>query len=164
MNFEAIDKLSSPLVIKLLQEMNYRGTAQYLQITRNILDAFLDKSLSVERRIYLIWYSVLFLRAWRAWVLHDPNNTLGKNFISLNCYVCVEINAHGIILLAEKYRMQPQYFLPWLFGSQTCEKFFRQTRSMTPTQSTITMFDLLDILQRRHRIQAIDNIMSEAGA
>lgn len=88
MNFEAVDKISSPIVTKLLDQIkNSYATKQLLIITRYILDAYLEKSLSAERRIYLIWYAVLFLRYWRYW-LKQNGYSLMKNFITLNAYVC----------------------------------------------------------------------------
>ncbi|KAK4880979.1 hypothetical protein RN001_004298 [Aquatica leii] len=69
MNFRAIDKISSNEVIKLLHGIpESDATIQYLQITRNIIDAFLNKSSSIADRIYKIWYSTFFLRIWRSWL------------------------------------------------------------------------------------------------
>ena len=45
-----------------------------------------------------------------------------------------------------------QCFIPWLLGSQSCEKIFRAVRSMTPTFSTMLNFRMLSLLQRLHRI------------
>ena len=45
-----------------------------------------------------------------------------------------------------------QCFMPWLLGSQSCEKIFRAARSMTPTFSTVLNFGMLSLLQRLHRI------------
>lgn len=164
MNFEAIDKLSSPYVTKLLMKHEAsKATRQLLIITRYIIDSFLDKSITIERRVYLIWYATFFLRLWRSWIISEKDCTLAKNWITLNVYTCVELNAHGLILLIEKFRSNPDLLVPWLCSSQPCEKFFRQTRSMTLTSSTVVNFDLLDLLQRRHRIQTINTIISDSG-
>ncbi|CAG9773365.1 unnamed protein product [Ceutorhynchus assimilis] len=165
MNFEAIDKLSASCVTDLLlQNEQYKATRQLLVLTRAILDSFIDKSLKVERRVYLIWYVTFFIRLWRNWIKHDEKYTLSKNWLTLNTYTCIEINAHSLLLLIEKCRSSDtaDAFLPWLCSSQPCEKFFRQTRSMTSTYLIMVNFDLLDLLQRRHRIQCINDIVSDA--
>ncbi|XP_030752085.1 uncharacterized protein LOC115879400 [Sitophilus oryzae] len=69
MNFNAIDKISSERVTNLLVEIpDAEATRQYLILTRYILDAFLLKDISIERRIYLIWYATFFMRIWRSWL------------------------------------------------------------------------------------------------
>lgn len=166
MNFDAIEKLCAKCVTDLLKDKEEAmGTRQILILTRYIIDAFLDKSLTPQERIYYIWYSTFFLRLWRSWIKQHKTYNLTKNFFTLNTYTCVEINAHGLLILLDKCREtnSPQSFLPWLYSSQPCEKFFRKTRSLTSTFSTVVNFDMLDIIQRRHRIQTLNNIVSEAG-
>lgn len=162
MNFEAIEKISAPCVIDLLMTTEEaQGTAQLLKIVRNVLDSFLDKSLSVIERVYKIWYSVLFLRLWRAWVKNHEKLTFSKNWITLQTYICIELNAHSLLILIEKCRDSPESFLPWLCSSQPCETFFRSTRSMTSTFATMVNFDLLDLIHKQHRIQTINNIITD---
>lgn len=166
MNFEAIDKLSSKKVIDILESNEItKGTRQILILTRYIIDSFTDKSLKTEDRIYYMWYCVFFIRLWRAWIKQHKLHTLSKNFLTLNVYTCIELNAHGLLILIEKCRInnQPEQFLPWLYSSQPCESFFRKARSLTSTYSTIVNFDMLDIMQRRNRIQTAYNIVSETG-
>ncbi|KAF5270271.1 hypothetical protein FQA39_LY18880 [Lamprigera yunnana] len=104
MNVRAIDKISSNEVIKLIHDMlESNATIQYLQITRNMIDAFLNKSSSITDRIYKIWYSTFFLRIWRSWPTMQ-NLSLRKNFVTLNTYTCIELNAHGLLLMIEKCR------------------------------------------------------------
>ncbi|XP_050513083.1 uncharacterized protein LOC126888730 [Diabrotica virgifera virgifera] len=165
MNFNAIDKLSSEHVTNMLKEVpNAEATRQYLILTRNILDAFLLKEISVERRVYLIWYSTFFMRIWKAWLKKNGEN-IQKNFITTNAYTCIEINAHGIILVIEKLRQNgiSEAFLPWLYSSQPCEKVFRETRSMSSTFSTMINYTLLDVLRRLKRIQAMHEISTDLG-
>lgn len=169
MNFNAIDKLSSQNVINLLNTINdskldSKATQQYLQITRYILDAFLDKSISVDKRIYYMWYSIFFIRFWKSWLAENKINTQ-KNCITYNTYTCIELNGHNMLLAIEKYRKinRPELFLPWLFSSQPCEKTFRQLRSMTSTFSTVVNFSMKEILQRLHRVQALNEITSDLG-
>lgn len=76
--------------------------------------------------------SSLYDTAWRWWLLHNPNYTLVNNFITLNTYVCIELNAHALIILLLTVREggHGETFLPWKLGSQSCEKIFRATRSL----------------------------------
>ena len=123
MNFNAIDKMSAPCVTNILSKnKEAQATRQLLLITRHILDSFLDKSLTTDRRIYLIWYTVFFLRIWRKWIINHDKHQL-KNWITLNTYTCIELNAHGLLIAVEKFRQEPKLFLPWLFSSQPCEKY-----------------------------------------
>lgn len=46
------------------------------------------------------WYAVFFLRYWRRW-LHLNGDYAPKNkVITLNAYMCVEINAHSLVTVA----------------------------------------------------------------
>lgn len=159
MNFEAIDKISSRKVIKLMQEIaGSKATQQYLLLTRNILDSFLDKDIDLVKRVYLSWYSIFFIRAWKEWI-KKSNFSSTKNFITSNVYTCIELNGHSLLLLMEKCRAgNNNLILPWLCSSQPCEKAFRQTRSMTSTFSTIVNFSMSDVINRLRRIQALNEI------
>lgn len=165
MNFDSIDKLSSKKVTNiLLTNEEAKATRRVLIITRYILDAFLDKSIRVEKRIYFMWYSTLFLRLWRYWI-KTTGHSLSKNFLTLNAYICIELNSHALLLAVEKCRSRnsPEAFLPWLYSSQTCEKLFRQIRSMTSTFSTVVNFDMYEIITRLNKIQTINDITNDIG-
>lgn len=156
MNFKAVQKICDPRVLTILKDVpESEGTVQYLVLLQRALDSFNSKSLSPTERLYNIWYVVFFLRLWRDWLSDHEMYSVEDNFITYNTYTCVELNAHALITIIERLRDtgNEQYFLPWLFSSQTCESFFRATRSMTSTFSTIVNFSLLDILNRVKRIQ-----------
>ena len=53
-------------------------------------------------------------------------------------------------------------FVPWMLGSQTCERTFRSLRSMTGTFSTAINFSMLGLLQRLHKLYIQEEIMSES--
>lgn len=165
MNFEAIDKLTATSVTSLLTDDESKATQRLLIITRYILDAFLEKSLCIKQRIYFLWYANFFFRLWRSWIRDQEHWTLTKHWMTLNTYTCIELNAHALLVMIEKCRTNnnPEILLPWLYSSQPCEKFFRQTRSMTSTYLTRVNFDLLDLLQRRHKIHGINTIVSDSG-
>lgn len=168
MNFDAIDKLSAQCVTDLLNEIpDAEATRLFLILTRYVLDSFLSKELSIEQRIYKIWYVTIFCRIWRYWLVHNGGK-LQENFITLNTYTCIELNAHEIILILEKLRQMnsernmPQ-LLTWLYSSQACEKFFRETRAMSSMFSTIVNYTMLDMLRRLKRIQTMNEITNDLG-
>ena len=72
--------------------------------------------------------------------------------------MCVELNAHALITYALTVRdyFQGDFnkFLPWMLGSQTCEKTFWIVRSMssTSTFSAVLNFSVLGLLRRLHRL------------
>lgn len=96
-----------------------------------------------------------FVRYWCQWLLCHKNYTLQKNFISLNSYICIELNAHAlvILLLVLRDRVKSDCYFPWLLGSQPCERAFCAARSMSPTFSTMINFTILGLLRRLHKLQ-----------
>lgn len=157
MNFRSAQKLCAKKVSELLRKHvpNSEGTATFLDMMREFTDAFMDRTMSPLERISLVWKWIFFLRLWRQWLKDTPGYTLGHNFITSNCYTCMEINAHGLINLIQKFRDEetPELFQPWLFSSQDCEEFFKAGRSLTSTFSTITNFSILEF---KHKVRRID--------
>lgn len=92
---------------------------------------------------------------------------LKENFISSNCYTCIELNAHALVkkIIIEdssedKIRGdRNKTFFPNLFASQPCELLFRQVRSFTSTFSTVVNFVMLDIIHRIKKIQLQNDII-----
>jgi hypothetical protein len=80
-----------------------------------------------------------------------PLYPLGNHFITLNAYLCAEINALALVMLITKLRDTPQLFKPWLFSSQPCESYFKACRSFTSVGSTQLNFTLLDFIYSRCR-------------
>ena len=82
--------------------------------------------------------------------------TLKTNFITQHCHMCVELNAHALITyvltIRDHFHGDFDKFLPWMLGSQTCEKTFRIVRSMSSTFSTVLNFSILGLLRRLHRL------------
>lgn len=90
MNFAAVEKITASCVTGCLRNHveNCQATIIYIKIIRNVLDAYLNKSLKVCDRIHKIWYAVFFLRLWRNWLDDQPAHSITRNFISLNAYIC----------------------------------------------------------------------------
>lgn len=158
MNFRAAQKLCAEKVTNLLRNIaGSEATATYLDMMRDITAAFLEPQLQPLERVKIMWHWLFFLRLWRKWISNHGEYSLSHNFITANSYTCVELNAHGLVNLIRKFRdtQQPQLFMPWLCSSQPCEDFFRRTRSLTSTNSTVTNFSILELV---HRIRRIDFI------
>ena len=139
------------------------ATKCYIEVIQNVIDNYLDKSLDPISRIEKISYATFFLRYWRKWILLHPLYTLKTNFITQNCYMCVELNAHALvtyILTIRDHFKGSNNFLPWLLGSQTCERTFRTVRSMSSTFSTVLNFSILGLLRRLHRLNIQLNLQA----
>lgn len=154
MNYRTVEKIITNNVINLLKERKATSLAFYLEMIQNCVSAFTENSLSPTERIFKIWTAAFFFRAWRSIILRNKNYKL-VNFITTNAYLCIEINAHSIINIIVNLREMkcPEFFLPTLFNSQTCENFFRITRSMTSTNCTMVNFSMLEVLHRLKRLQ-----------
>ena len=134
--------------------MQAEGTIFYLQIMRNIRDAFLDKSMSPINRIFCMWKTIFILRIWRTW-LDENGYTQSEHFITPNAYTCIEVNGHmlvNVVLRVVAGSLPPESLRFWKAGSQSCEQLFRLIRSMTPTFSTIINFTLKGMLDRVHKL------------
>lgn len=143
-----------------------QGTIKFLEIMRNINKSFMDEDLTPLQRIYMVWYSLFIIRLWREFVNSKKNLSLKNNFLSLNCYTCIELNAHGLLLSMVQFKKHklPHLFLPTLFNSQHCESLFRQIRSISSTFSTVTNCTIKEISQRISKIQLQSDIMSRFGS
>jgi len=132
------------------------ATKYYIEIIQNVVDSYEDKSLNCIDRIEKIWYANFFLRYWRKWIVLHHSYTLKSNFITQNCYMCVELNAHALVIyvltIRDHFQGEGRNFLPWMLGSQTCEKTFRTVRSMSSVFSTVLNFSILGLLRRLHCI------------
>ena len=154
-NYEAVLRMTSKTMFHLFKSIpDAKGTSAYLFIMRCVVDSYLDKSLQPLERVKKAWLGVFFMRYWRQWVVLSSRYTLGNNFITLNAYMCIELNAHSLIIFILTLRncLPDSGFLPWLLGSQSCEKAFRAARSMSSIFSTVINFGMLGLLRRLHRL------------
>lgn len=161
-NFQSFEKITELRVLKSLEKTIFgsEATIAYLKICVNIVSSFLNMDLKPSERIYRIWHSVYFLRAWRKW-LQNMKYKVSDHFISANSYACIEINAHGLISAIQLFRnnMQPDMFLPYLMASQPCEHIFRQMRSMTTANYTKINFSLFELLHLISRVELMNEII-----
>lgn len=161
-NFGSAQRMWNEKVIQLLNERLPRseGTVKFLSIMRDFYNAFCEPNLLPLERVEKIWYAVFLLRIWRQWVVSQKNLVLKENFLTPNCYACVEINAHNLVrllLYLEKNNLK-DWFLPFIYDSQSCESFFRQIRSLTTVFSTVANCNTKEIIGRINRIQLLNDI------
>lgn len=163
MNFSAAERICSEAVTAHLDNIpGSFGTASYLKMMRFVLASFLDNELSLPSRLYYMWYAVFFLRIWRSWIKQHKSYNTRENFLSDNCYLCIELNAHGLIKLINQMKenkLDPKMFNICNFSSQPCEQLFRAARSMTTTNSTMINFSIQDLLRRIDRIKTINSFL-----
>lgn len=154
-NFRSFEKITSERIRNALSEyvMDSQGTVKFLEKCHQITSSFMENDLTPLERVYRIWNALYFLRIWRLWIKSTLGYTLENNFITSNCYNCIEINAAALIGLIKQFRDEktPEKFLLSLFDSQICEKMFRHFRSMGTanyTKINFTMFELLNMARR----------------
>lgn len=127
----------------------------YLIIMRNFIDSFLDTKLSPLERVQKVWYSIFIVRIWPEYVLGTKSLNLKNNFLTSYCYVCLELNAHSLVLLLLYLKKvnKPEFFKPELLDSQQCEIFYSQLRSFTTTFATKANCTVKEIMARINKIQ-----------
>lgn len=165
-NFDAVLNIirCAPLLQNLPDAL---ATKHYVEIVECLVDSYLSRGASPIERIEKIWYATFFVRYWREWVLLHSSYTLKDNFITQNAYMCIELNAHALLTylltIRDQLKEQEACFLPWLLGSQSCEKIFRSARSMTSTFSTKINFGMLGLMRRLHRLQIQATLQAESS-
>lgn len=170
MAFGTVEKLCKLEVLNCLKEVpDSQGIVLYLKLIQSVRKSFVEPETSPEQRIKDAWYSIFFLRFWRQFI-HEESQLIGgqhvseaKHFITSNTYNGIELNGHSLLLILTFCRENncPDLFIPSMMNSQPCEKFFRRTRSMTSTFSTIINYTLFDLLHKAKRSLAISTIMND---
>uniref|UniRef100_A0A1X7USD2 PHD-type domain-containing protein n=1 Tax=Amphimedon queenslandica TaxID=400682 RepID=A0A1X7USD2_AMPQE len=141
------------------------ATKCYLELIDSAINSYLDKSFTPKKRLSEIWFATFFLRYWRQWIMLHRSFTIKDNFITSNCYTCIEINAHSLlsyIIMLRNDNYSPEHFTPYIMGSQSCEKLFRSLRSMSSTFSTVINFSMLGLLERLHKLVIKEDIESQS--
>lgn len=128
---------------------------------KNIYDSYSNNDLTPIERVEKIWYSLFMIRIWRDYVTRSKNLKMKNNFLTTNCYACIELNAHAIVLLIMhlQEKKTPELFLPLLLNSQPCEDLFRIARGFTSTFPTVVNFSSKDFVHRISKIRMQNDIM-----
>lgn len=161
-NFDYVLRICDARTIMLIEKhvKLSEGTVFYLKIICRILRSFLDSRLSPLERIRHIWFANFMLRIWREYLIVTKQCTLKDHFLSVYAYICVEINAHALILMMVflKERNMDESFSTETVGSQPCEGIFRQIRALSTTGSTVVNCSLYEIIQRMAKIELLTDI------
>lgn len=125
------------------------------------MNAFIEPNLEPLERIRCMRFPNFMFRIWRKYIEKHDKYTLKDNFLSLNCYNCIELNAHSMVQLMVHLKAigRSELFLPQLMGSQQCESIFRQFRSFTSTYSTVINCTLKEAASRLSKIQLQNEVM-----
>lgn len=162
-NFASVKRMCDTKVINLLRSEVFggEGTALFLEMVKNIIDSYIDTTLAPLDRVRKMWYSLFIIRIWKEFVTKSKNYTVKDNFLTMNCYACIELNAHALIQIMCHLRDNEieSLFLPHLFSSQQCESTFRLLRSLTSTYSTVTNFTVKEAINRIDKIELQNQIM-----
>lgn len=162
-NFKSVQRMCDLKVINLLRAhvKDSEATTIFLQILRDIIISHTDKDLTPLQRIRKMWYSLFLIRIWRKFIVTNQNYSLKENFLTSNCYSCIELNAHNLvwIILHLKSMDKPELFQPYLFSSQPCENLFRLLRSFTTTYSTVANCSSKEAISRISKIHFQNEIM-----
>ncbi|CAF3838884.1 unnamed protein product [Rotaria sp. Silwood1] len=188
-NFKSCQKLCA--AIECLQEINGSyATVVYLTIIRCIIIAFIDSSTTTAARIYHAWLAVYTCRLWRIWLNLVPQENFNKRlsqmatlsdvdknefkqkttkrsfFITSTTFFCIELNAHHLTyltLLVAENQLPSETLNVSLFSSQTCENFFRLSRSISGTFSTNVNFSVQQFLNRQEKISMLNSIKTQSS-
>lgn len=100
-NFESVLRICDQRVIDLLRSsvVGSSATIKFLEMIRDIIAAYMNISLSPLQRVNKLWYSTFLIRYWRNYVHQQKDLKLKENFLTQNCYSCIELNAHSIVLI-----------------------------------------------------------------
>ncbi|XP_044758739.1 uncharacterized protein LOC123316627 [Coccinella septempunctata] len=167
MNYESAYKMCQEPVLNLVKNgiLRSNATSMYLKIMSNLIISLINKETQLSERVFRIWYSIFFLRIWRAWIKNHAEYTLQNNFITLNAYTCIELNGHMLIKVIKLFQadetLATNLICPWLFSSQPCEGLFRAARSITSTYSTVINFSIKEFLDRIERITFMNFVVTD---
>lgn len=165
-NFVSAQRMCSEKVTDLLLKSvpESEATAKFLEIIRFIIDSYMSTTLTPLERVSKMWYALFMIRIWRRFIKRKKDCCSKNNFLTMNCYSCIELNSHSLVLLMIYLRKckLPHLFKPYEYESQPCEKEFRQIRSFTSTYSTVANCSVKEILNRISKIELQNEIASDA--
>ena len=192
-NYRSCEKICSALDC-LKEINGSDATVIYVKIIHCVIIAFIHTSTTTSNRIYYAWLSVFLSRIWRTWLDLTPKKKLNyfvsqmnhlseptrlkfeekknqgtkKNFFMTSpSFVCLELNAHHLTylaLLVAENQLPTETLKIYLFNSQTCEHFFRLTRSMSGTFSQRANFSVQEYLNRQEKISVLHSIKSKTNS
>jgi hypothetical protein len=154
MSFSSTLRMCDDRVLELLKSRNI-GTYYYLKVMNSFIRAFIVEKEKVTDRLLNSTYVVMFLRLWKKHL--ETNGLTLDNFISKNAWESIELNHAFLIRLMNLGKAH----LITLCCSQSCEKFFRNLRSLTSSGLTEINFNLQECLMKINKIQALELLHSQ---
>jgi hypothetical protein len=154
MNSNATRKICEPIVIELLKKIpGSEGTIIYLQMMRDLYDAFIEPTTTDLDRLKKAFKVLCFLRIWRV------NVPVGEraSFITNINWSCIEMNVSFLYQLV----LEGKGNLIVIWNSQICEEYFRTLRSMGTYGLTQINFSVLEALQKINRVEKIIEICTK---
>lgn len=162
-NYRSLEKVMEDRVLDSLEKhiIDSEATIEYLKLCKSVTSSLLNRQISPLERLYNMWRSVFVLRIWRNFIEKSDLYKVSNNFISLNAYDCIEVNALCLtrLIMNLRNKRQPELFMPHLFDSQPCERTFRQLRSLGTINWTRINFSLLELLHIIERIELQNDII-----
>lgn len=131
-NFDSLKKIMHPRVTSMLAKhvVDREGTVEYIRICHQITSSLYDEDISPNERVFRLWRSTFFLRAWRTSItsLSVGGGGLNENFITQNAYACIELNARNLLLLIQKLRDEnmAECFTITLFNTESTANLARR--------------------------------------
>ncbi|KAJ8682667.1 hypothetical protein QAD02_018459 [Eretmocerus hayati] len=163
MHFKSVLKGCKEKTIAQLKEHVPRSeaTQMYLSCRNSMARAFLFKTITIEERVYNMWYPLYFFRLWRYWLSKHPVHAIKDNFISSNTYMCIELNGHCLLQMVLIAIENDDYELyTWLVGSQICESFFEVFRCDSTVQSLMVNCTVLEGTKKLRKTQLLQDILA----
>ena len=139
------------------------GLVAYTWATACARSAWMDRDPSTTARMRVAWAfnNLVFLRWWLDWieVTDSPAQT---NFISMETHAAHVIEDQMLVMVVLLWgkRFPTKPFPTWLIGSDQCEHFFSEMRSMRINQADFTVAEALRLAQRY--VQMLD-MLSRKG-
>ena len=185
-NFASCEKISSDYVISTLEEDSESlATRLYLKLIRSTIIAYIDKTTSLNNRVYHCWFTVFVTRIWWTWLLvkaeedleemlswssnpkassQSTSTTMRRFFITDSSFHSIEINAHQLtylLLLVIEGALPEESLQIFLFNSQGCESTFRAARAMSGAFSSIVNFSVTQFLRRAQKLSVLNRIKGD---
>lgn len=155
MSFPAVLNMTSDEILNAAKgSSRFKGIFFYLSLMRMARISMFEGSLDIEK-LTIAWELVFILRFWRADAMES--GSLLSDFLTRNVYVCIELNAFSLSVLA----LEGDYALLSDLGSQTTERLYRSLRAMNTMLTDSVTFSMLEFHIRDRRRCLIEKLQSE---
>ncbi|KAJ8668018.1 hypothetical protein QAD02_009681 [Eretmocerus hayati] len=166
------DKIESASTLKICHRKVYEalqnvprseGTQAYLRVMNFIAHSYLSIKMNILTRVYCITYALFFCRYWQKSLTQINDLSLHDNFISLNTYTSLELNAHAMLKMVLEQIEKPnseKNFLPYQMNNQPCQAFFKTLQSLHTIFCTVVNYSHLGACQKAHKIKLVGDLVT----